>query len=220
MKRTFAIVCILFLFAWPRWATARPDEQYHSKGGVYFGFALGSLTLHNATGTWTHLQSPAFAFAGYLGWSFNPWFAVEWAANVNLFYKKGPALRHTRETTLTSTLLNFRLRLARPTARTFAVPVIELGVGYGWLQSIVEVGPEGEEEARTLAKGWTGRAGFGLDVYVFRSFVLGFQIQYNLYDFSALDLGPMAGAGDGPTRRRTMVRALTFALRFTAGDPR
>jgi len=184
-------------------------SPYHPKSTPYLGLGGGFLSFVKPTGGFEHLQAVADTSA-YVGWNFGGLFALELGL-ANTFYRPDQTmLGNVSRVGLVAITLDTKVRLVRPSPRTWAVPFLQAGLG---VYTLVGGFPDGcgKCKTRTMAHGGGLQAGGGLDFYLNRYVILGARVLYrHLFMSQVLGTDGRIFGTDKPTRLHAVSAGLTL----------
>lgn len=173
------------------------NKVLHKRGGPYLGFGGGYFTFLRPEGAYQFLK-PRAALSMFLGWNFNPIFALELGYHGNLFGEQDHALGDVKMPGLFGVTLDLKVRLVRPRRFTRVIPYLQTGLGVYFMQGTLKSTTECEDEkSLNMAHGGGFQLGGGLDIYLARWFVLGARVLYKPLLLSRLQCGPGDGARCG-----------------------
>jgi hypothetical protein len=186
-------------------------SPYHAKSTPYVGLGGGFLSFVKPTGGFEHLRSVADAGA-FLGWNFGGFFALELGLANTFFRPDKERLGDVSRVGLLAVTLDTRVRLLRPSPRSWAVPFLQAGLG---VYTLAGGFPDacGNCKTRTMAHGGGLQAGGGVDFYLNRYVILGARVLYRHLLMSQLQAadGRVFGA-----RRPTRLHGVSAGLTLTA----
>lgn len=186
-------------------------SPYHPKSTPYLGLGGGFLSFVKPSGGFEHLQAVADASV-FVGWNFGGLFALELGLANTFLQPDKQILGNVSRVGLVAVTLDTKLRLLRPSPRTWAVPFLQAGLG---VYSLAGGFPDGcgKCKTRTMAHGGGLQAGGGLDLYLNRYVILGARVLYR-----HLFMSQVQGT-DGRvfgTRKPTHLHAVSAGLTLTA----
>lgn len=186
-------------------------SPYHPKSTPYVGIGGGFLSFVKPTGGFEHLQPVADAGA-FFGWNFGGLFALELGLG-NTFYRPDQAaLGNVSRVGLVAVTLDTKVRLVRPSPRSYAVPFLQAGLGVYTLAGGFPDGC-GSCKTKTMAHGGGIQAGGGVDFYLSRYAILGARVLYRHLMMSELKAADGRLFGTGKlTRLHGVSAGLTLTL--------
>ena len=172
-----------------RYRCRRHAPRPFLKRAVYHDWGFGSFSLLKPKGAYRFL-TPGFAFSHHLGFSFNPFLALELGYVLAFPKEKDGALGGVKNMALAGVIVDFKLRLAVASRKNHVVPYLLTGLGVYLLSGKRRLaGGCFSEDSNRLAHGGGLRVGAGIDFFAHKNVSLGVRAVYQALFMSQFRCG-------------------------------